>query len=211
MDGLCLETLEGVAAAIRENRVDNLLDVDWEKVTEGFQSGRLMELVMMIESVESRVVVVRACLARYRTYLISQDYEYYLENWDGNCQFREFCEVMMDSFGEHELYCLSSIGTLQCPLDLPGEFCTPFASELIGRLIPYYCDKNGFWKKEIGLSFICQVAHVLSGLLNIAQRRKWYYFEKIWHVRGLAKAFYQREGRAIDVEVRNLFPEYTEL
>ena len=27
MDGLCLETLEGVAAAIRENRVDNLLDV----------------------------------------------------------------------------------------------------------------------------------------------------------------------------------------
>ncbi|MCQ2075113.1 MAG: DUF3987 domain-containing protein [Bacteroidaceae bacterium] len=126
--------------------------------------------------------MVRACLARYRTYLISQDYEYYLENWDGNCQFREFCEVMMDSFGEHELYCLSSIGTLQCPLDLPGEFCTPFASELIGRLIPYYCDKNGFWKKEIVLSFICQVAHVLSGLLNIAQRRKWYYFEKIWHV-----------------------------
>lgn len=49
MDGLCLETLEGVAAAIRENRVDNLLDVDWEKVTEGFQSGRLMELVMMID------------------------------------------------------------------------------------------------------------------------------------------------------------------
>lgn len=44
-----METLEGVAAAIRENRVDNLLDVDWEKVTEGFQSGRLMELVMMIE------------------------------------------------------------------------------------------------------------------------------------------------------------------
>lgn len=110
-----------------------------------------------------------------------------------------------------KVQCLSSIGTLQCPLDLPGEFCTPFASELIGRLIPYYCDKNGFWKKEIGLSFICQVAHVLSGLLNIAQRRKWYYFEKIWHVRGLAKAFYQREGRAIDVEVRNLFPEYTEL
>ena len=109
------------------------------------------------------------------------------------------------------MYCLSSIGTVQCLLDLPGEFCTPFASELIGRLIPYYCDKNGFWKKEIGLSFICQVAHVLSGLLNIAQRRKWYYFEKIWHVRGLAKAFYQREGRAIDVEVRNLFPEYTEL
>ena len=41
MEGLCLETLEGVAAAIRENRVDNLLDVDWEKVTEGFQSGIL--------------------------------------------------------------------------------------------------------------------------------------------------------------------------
>lgn len=38
------------------------------------------------------------------------------------------------------MYCLSSIGTVQCPLDLPGEFCTPFASELIGRLIPGYCD-----------------------------------------------------------------------
>ena len=32
MDGLCMETPEGVAAAIRENRVGNLLDVDWEKV-----------------------------------------------------------------------------------------------------------------------------------------------------------------------------------
>ena len=59
-----------------------------------------------------------------------------------------YCNVdVMDSFIHdgledelREKNCLSCIGTVQCPLDLPGEFCTPFASELIGRLIPGYCD-----------------------------------------------------------------------
>jgi len=200
--------LDVLARAIGGNEVDNLLDLDWSRITGGFESGRLMELVLKIEKVEHRVVAVRACLMRYRTHLVQNDYAYYLETWDGDCQFREFCELILDGCGEHELYCLSSIGTLQCAIDLPGEFCTPYANELIGRLIPEYCDKNGFWKQDIGLSFISQVAHVLSGLLNIAQKRKWTYFEKIWHVRGLAKAYCQREGRAIDAEVRKLYPEY---
>lgn len=209
MKGFNYENLEGLAEAINTGAVDNLLDLDWNVITCGFDSCRLKELVLLVDCIESRVVVVRACLMGYRDYLVSRDYEFYLASWDGDCQFREYCELLIDSFGDHKRYCLSSIGTVQCAVDLPGEFCTPYAGELMGRLIPDYCDKEGHWRNGIGLVFISQVAHVLSGLLNIAQKKKWVYFEKIWHVNGLGKAYHQREGRALDAEIRNLFPEYT--
>ena len=85
---------------------------------------------------------------------------------------------------------------------------TPFAKRLLARLYPEYCDKDGQWRENVKVSFICQVAHVLSGLTNIPTSRKWVYFERLWNVKGLARAYVKLEGRPIDPIIRRLFPEY---
>ena len=59
-------------------------------------------------------------------------------------------------------------------------------------------------------SFKCQIAHVLSGLLGIPDNRKWTYFEQAWSERGLAKAYWNRNGKPLDDIVKKLFHEYNE-
>ena len=199
-------SVSAIADDINSRRIDCLLDLDWENLTDSFQPAGLIRLTRRITDMEARAVAVRSCLAQYEIHLIESDYDFYIHSWNSRCQFRELCEQLISNIEHSEHYRVSC----RRPGDVavPEEFCTPYAQQLFSRLTPSYCDADRRWKKGIGVTFISQVAHVMGGLLGIPSRRKWVYFERVWNVSGLARAYCQREGRSLDVEVRRLFPEY---
>ena len=55
---------------------------------------------------------------------------------------------------------------------------------------------------------MCQCAHVIGGMLNIPDKRKWKPFEELWEVNGLAQSYNKRNGRVLDYEIMKLFPDY---
>lgn len=210
-----MAALEDVAERINNNEIDNLLLLNWKHITDDFQECRLKKLLGMIECKHVKMKAVRSCLACYEAYLVECHYDYYLENWECKCQFKDYCSVMLRSLENYDSFQLNgyrnmnSRGVLKNNThELPEQLTSPFAKELLQRLSPDYCDKNGRWKDNVTVAFICQVAHVLSGLVNIPSYRKWVYFEHMWHVKGLAKAYVKLNGRPIDPVIRKLYPEY---
>lgn len=210
-----LAAISDVAERINNGEIENLLEIDWEYLTGGFKESYLKKLLAEIKPKLAKLKTVRSCLAFYEAYLIEQKYDYYLKCWEHCCQFKDFCKALIRSLENYDSFILKEInprknssyshGDLK---DLPEQLRTPFAKKLLARLYPEYCDRNGHWRENIKISFICQVAHVLSGLTNIPTSRKWVYFERMWHVKGLARAYVRLDGRPIDPVIRRLFPEY---
>ena len=200
----------GVAELINEHKVDVLWDLDWEKITAGFKAECLRKLLVKITEVKDRIVAVKACLCHYRYYLIGLDHEQYVECWDGGCPFKDLCEQIIWDLEEICTFTISANGDVRL---VPEHECvnrifrTEQAQKLLARLSPEYC-RNGRWVKEVKKAFICQVAHVLSGLLEIPDNKKWIYFEKYWGVTGLAQAWAGRNGKGLDAEIDMLYPEY---
>ena len=198
------------AEQINKHEVDVLWDLDWEEITAGFKAECLRKIVTLIRNVRDRIAAVRACLCHYRYYLIGLDHDYYVNCWDSGCPFKELCEQIIWDLEEICTYTIdtgSAAGGENEHDAVNAIFQTEQAQELMARLCPAYY-RNGHWVKEVKKVFICQVAHVLSGLLEIPDCRKWTYFEQYWKVTGLSKAFNARYGRPLDPEIRALFPEY---
>lgn len=217
-----MAALAGVAERINRNEIDNLLEINWNRITDGFQECCLKKLLGLIDTKMARVLAVRSCLAFYEAYLVECRYDYYLTCWDGKCQFKDFCMVLLRSFENYESFCLTG-GRRDCRTGgsgkgadercrpLPKQLESPYARELLGRLQPAYCDSDGRWNGNGTVGFKSQVAHVLSGLVNIPASRKWKYFEEMWRMKGLAKAYVKLDGRPIAADIRRMFPEYNAL
>lgn len=217
-----MAALAGVAERINRNEIDNLLEIDWNRITDGFRECCLKMLLGLIDTKVARVLAVRSCLAFYEAYLVECRYDYYLMCWDGKCQFKDFCMVLLRSFENYESFCLTG-GRRDCRTGgsgkgadercrpLPEQLESPYARELLARLQPAYCDSDGRWNGKCTVGFMSQVAHVLSGLVNIPASRKWKYFEEMWQMKGLAKAYVKLDGRPIAPEIRRMFPEYKAL
>ena len=93
------------------------------------------------------------------------------------------------------------------PFNIPKELDTPQGIIYLKRLTAF-CDEYYRWKDKTQKTKMCQVAHILGGLLNIPNNRKWKPFEDLWEVEGLANAYNKRNGRPLDKEIKDIFPEY---
>ena len=201
---------EVTAELINSHKVDVLWDLDWETITAGFKAECLRKIVVMITNVKDRIAAVKACLSHYKYYLIGLDHNYYVNCWDNGCAFKDLCEQIIGDLEEICTFTASS-GNEAHQTDDPEAvnaiFQTEKAQLLLARLEPKYL-MGRKWQSDVSKVFICQVAHVLSGLLDIPDSRKWTYFEQYWNVAGLSKAFNARYGRPLDPEVKAIFPEY---
>ena len=171
-----MAALAGVAERINRNEIDNLLEIDWNRISDGFRECCLKMLLGLIDTKVARVLAVRSCLAFYEAYLVECRYDYYLTCWDGKCQFKDFCMVLLRSFENYESFCLTG-GRRDCRTGgsgkgadercrpLPEQLESPYARELLARLQPAYCDSDGRWNGKGTVGFMSQVAHVLSGLV----------------------------------------------
>ena len=92
---------------------------------------------------------------------------------------------------------------------IPEIFRTPEACDLFNRLvIAGYCTDSFNWIDKSQKVIMSQFAHIIGGLLNIPDNRKWKPFEDLWEVERLAQSFSKRNGRALDAEILKLYPEY---
>lgn len=210
-----LAAISDVAERINNGEIENLLEIDWKDLTGGFKESHLRKLLAKIKSKLAKLKTVRSCLAYYEAYLIEKNYEYYLKCWEHCCQFKDYCKALIRGLENYDSFILKEIHSKKEKIkastqkeNVPEQLRTPFAKRLLARLYPEYCDKDGQWRENVKVSFICQVAHVLSGLTNIPTSRKWVYFERLWNVKGLARAYVKLDGRPIDPVIRRLFPEY---
>ena len=142
-----MAALAGVAERINRNEIDNLLEIDWNRITDGFRECCLKMLLGLIDTRMARVLAVRSFLAFYEAYLVECRYDYYLTCWDGKCQFKDFCMVLLRSFENYESFCLTG-GRRDCRTGgsgkgadercrpLPEQLESPYARELLARLQP---------------------------------------------------------------------------
>ena len=65
----------GVAERINRNEIDNLLEIDWNRITDGFRECCLKMLLGLIDTKVARVLAVRSCLAFYEAYLVECRYD----------------------------------------------------------------------------------------------------------------------------------------
>ena len=92
---------------------------------------------------------------------------------------------------------------------VPEQFRNDYAMSLLNRLVTAgYCDSNLQWIDKTQKVIICQVAHVIGGMLKIPDRRKWKPFEDLWEVERLAQSYSKRDGRRLDVDILKLYPDY---
>ena len=201
-----------VVDRINKLEVKDLYFLDWEEITSGFKGGCLHEIVSMINDRYAQIAAVRSCLKCYKCHLIDTDYEFYQEHWDLNCPFQDYCLAMIWDLQDNDTFIGAEYdrsGALTENEMMRQILESGDARKLLGRLpLKYY--RNSRWDKSVTKAFISQVAHVLSGLLEIPDCKKWTYFEQYWSVTGLAKAFSARNGRDLDQPVKDLFPEYEE-
>lgn len=97
----------------------------------------------------------------------------------------------------------------KCERPLPPELDSNKTREYLDRLVTSGdCNEDYSCKDITKKTRMSQFAHVISGLLQISDKHKWAPFQKLWRMDGLAQAFYNRNGRAIDKEILDIFPEY---
>ena len=84
-----------VIKQINNHEVKLLWDLDWKKISAGFNAESLRTIVTRINEVGNRIAAVRACLSHYRYYLVDKDYNYYTEHWDRDCAFKTLCEMII--------------------------------------------------------------------------------------------------------------------
>ena len=200
-----------VIKQINNHEVKLLWDLDWKKISAGFNAESLRTIVTRINEVGNRIAAVRACLSHYRYYLVDKDYNYYTEHWDRDCAFKTLCEMIIWDLEDSQCFTVKGSNMELQANDhdaLAAVFGSEKAKKLLARLSPEFC-RNGRWGRDISKTFISQVAHVLSGLLEIPDNKKWVYFERLWNVAGLSKAFYGRMGKPLDDKVKMLYPEYS--
>lgn len=206
----CFSCDQPVVQVINNGEVNELLLFDWEKITGGFNAERLQSIVFSIRFNDARIAALRACLTQYKYYLMRTDYALYQRSWETGNAFREFCEAMIRDFEEWDKFSIWKECSTTARTDNETAMAileSDEAMRYMERLEPRYM-KGRCWNKNVSKAFICQVAHVLSGLLGVPDSRKWTFFEKYWKVTGLAKAFNGRYGRQLEKEIRDLFPEY---
>ena len=199
-----------VANQINDKEVKCLWNLNWKKITNGYNAEALKTLVTNIKRTKDRIAAVKACRMHYRYHVMLNDFSYYQSSWGNSCQFKEFCDTLIWDLEESDSI---TIGDDDRPLPMTEHLKagvileSEYAQKLLERLTPKFII-DGKWREEVTKSIKSQIAHVLSVLLGIPKNRKWIYFEHMWDEPGLAKAFFARYSRPLDDDILELFPEY---
>ena len=208
----CLPSLKAVVARINNRDVVELWTLDWREITDDFKINLLKSLVFNIYDCTVRIAVVESVMSHHHLYMLEKNYPPNGKLYRAGLAFKNFCETMLEELKQSEKFnpwTKRHKKKLEKNLDQTNILESRQYKRLMKRLDPsfYHC---GRWNKNVSKSFKCQIAHVLSGLLGIPDNRKWTYFEQAWSERGLAKAYWNRNGKPLDDIVKKLFHEYNE-
>lgn len=205
-----LEVQQAIIDKINDSESIDCFDLDCEELTGGYQLERLQKVVSKIRGRRKRIATVKACRSQYELHIIRTNHEFYQDKWDWDCAFKTYCDKLIWDLEEEDAYLAEN----ETPRHKNSEHDKLFAVmesdkaiALFARIPLMYYDGRK-WRKGVAKTVISQFAHILSGILKIPDRKKWVYFEIYWEVPGLSKAFYSRNGRGLDKEIKQLFPEY---
>ena len=185
-------------------------DLDCEELTGGYQLESLRNVVSEIRDRRKRIAMVKACKSQFELHMIRTDHEAYQETWDWGCAFKTYCDKLIWNLEEGDAFVARNELAARVKTEHEKVLAimeSDKAKALLARIPPMYYDGKR-WLKETPKTIISQFVQILSGILRVPDRKKWVCFELYWNIAGLSKAFYSRNGRGLDKEIKSLFPEY---
>ena len=201
---------QAIIDKINDSETIDCFDLDCEELTGGYQLERLRKVVSKIRDRRKKIATVKACQSQYELHIIRTDHEIYQEKWEWGYAFKTYCEKLIWDLEEAEAYVAKPEQALHMRTEHDKVLAvmeSDKAKALFKRIPPMYYDGKR-WHKDVPKTIISQFVQILSGILLVPDRKKWVYFERYWQITGLSKAFYSRNGRGLDKEFKQLFPEY---
>lgn len=204
------EEQQAIIDKINDSESIDCFDLDCEELTGGYQLERLQKVVSKIRGRRKRIATVKACRSQYELHIIRTNHEFYQDKWDWDCAFKTYCDKLIWDLEEGEAFVANNELALHLRTEhdkVLAAMESEKAKTLFKRIPPMYYDGKR-WHKDVPKTIISQFVQILSGILRIPDRKKWVYFERYWDITGLSKAYYSRNGRGLDKEIKQLFPEY---
>ena len=195
-------------AQIENGIVTNLQQIDWERITNKFEEKLLEEFVRSFEKLNLQKAIIKICLTQFEQFVIKNCWQDYQEYGIEEFPFYKFAMKLQTEIESADDYEISSIlsANRTTPIVIPEELNNEQAKEYLQRLVGKYCHPNLSWINTEQKREMAEVAHILSGLLNL--KNKWSTFEKLWGVRNLAQSYSKKLGAPPSQEINSIYPEY---
>ena len=195
-------------AQIESGITTNLQQIDWERITDRYEEKSFEEFVRSFSNLKLQKAIIKICLTQFEQFIIRTSWQDYQEYGIEEFPFYKYAHTLEAELESAQEYDISSLlaGNKSSQIVLPEELDNDDAKEYLQRLVGKYCHPNLDWIDNTQKTYIAEVAHILSGLLDL--QNKWSPFQKLWNVSNLAQAYSKKNGTPPSYEINSIYPEY---